>query len=872
MADIKFPEFPQFPFANEIPDTTLLATWDQGDSINYKIELSQLLNKISQQYSPDIRSFLSSSDNYNARNSLQINRLTNIDDADYSITIDDQVIIMNSITAARTITLPLANSIPAGAKIIIADLSGNIDGNVKIIIQRQGTDFIDNITQTEISTSFGSMHLISNGVDKWKIISSNSSLLLNSKTVTVGTGGDYANINEAMYYAQTLQPVNVARLTIQLLAGYTITPADLVNIEGKSLDFVSITSQDVNVPIDLNTFGGGATIFQFARGDAPVFAISFIIQGTSPASNAIRILSCNACNVYIEKLNAINTNAELTADAWLAVFYGSTLEGLGTNQGITSDPSVYTSQPNDEVVINRCSGTVNNMVSFMRVESSALTFGFANKSLQRIRWNIDLASTLQVYGSFTVESDNPAIFPCTINVNRFGKLNFITPTVTLNNVLNINANDEGKVFITANDASSARGFNIAMGNLSRLFFSSNILVEELNIANNVDAWVGVMRLVGTFAMSNFAKAYIDNADFTVNNNFGLVRSSQIVVRSGSFDFNAGFVATDRSMFMGEIDVEFNVNAGSLNVATDSFLVVNTIKASNIVLSGKSILKADINNPGQDIDITAIEDSRFSGDSTGNNITIFAGAGAKVQVGTHTASVGGTVHIDNLGKCIIETVSGVTPSLVEVYSGATFLGDTNIAWNVKSDVSQLKVYDSSIIKPFNFLIRNDTGAGLNVNLSSSATLGRNLFNPANEVLISNAAPVVLRNKSGAQITKLQTGAFNQFIFPSNKYTFGNIITNYKLTIYATIDFPSGPAPIGINGIRVEPPPWIANAGINTTWNFSVYIPISVIGESDDKLDDAEGYDIALTNLTENPINPGIGTTAILNRLAYELSNY
>lgn len=88
---------------------------------------------------------------------------------DISATAADRVI---GITAAgKTVTLPTCASVRSGFVITIKDAEGNAEsGSNAITITRAGSDTIDGATSIEIIAAYGSVTLISNGSDEWRII------------------------------------------------------------------------------------------------------------------------------------------------------------------------------------------------------------------------------------------------------------------------------------------------------------------------------------------------------------------------------------------------------------------------------------------------------------------------------------------------------------------------------------------------------------------------------------------------------------------------------------------------------------------------------------------------------------------------------
>jgi hypothetical protein len=135
----------------------------------------QLLAKIEAQYSADIVTFLGSTNKAEGRANLSIDRRATVDDTNYTILATDKVVAqIGTMSAARTFSLPAASTVEAGAMIIIIDESGTITSTNKInkiSVQRNGTDTIDGQTSIDINKDYGSLVLICDGSNSWKIIS-----------------------------------------------------------------------------------------------------------------------------------------------------------------------------------------------------------------------------------------------------------------------------------------------------------------------------------------------------------------------------------------------------------------------------------------------------------------------------------------------------------------------------------------------------------------------------------------------------------------------------------------------------------------------------------------------------------------------------
>lgn len=98
---------------------------------------------------------------------------TTVSDANYTVLSTDKYVTYTSITAARTVTLPAANSVSAGKEVIIGDESGSVTAAITITVQRAGSDAIQGAGITgntrTISSAYGVLKLISDGTSKWTI-------------------------------------------------------------------------------------------------------------------------------------------------------------------------------------------------------------------------------------------------------------------------------------------------------------------------------------------------------------------------------------------------------------------------------------------------------------------------------------------------------------------------------------------------------------------------------------------------------------------------------------------------------------------------------------------------------------------------------
>jgi len=84
----------------------------------------------------------------------------------------DYIINYTSITAPRIVTLPAANSVSPGYKLLVMDSSGNASGVNTITLTRTSTDTINGATTTAVNVAYGCKEITSDGNSKWTVIRS----------------------------------------------------------------------------------------------------------------------------------------------------------------------------------------------------------------------------------------------------------------------------------------------------------------------------------------------------------------------------------------------------------------------------------------------------------------------------------------------------------------------------------------------------------------------------------------------------------------------------------------------------------------------------------------------------------------------------
>ncbi len=88
-----------------------------------------------------------------------------ISDTNYTATSTDTLIAYVTLTAARTVTLPAASSVPAGKQFIIKDESGNCSSGNTITI----VGIIDGVSNLVLNTAYSNTRIYSNGTNWSKV-------------------------------------------------------------------------------------------------------------------------------------------------------------------------------------------------------------------------------------------------------------------------------------------------------------------------------------------------------------------------------------------------------------------------------------------------------------------------------------------------------------------------------------------------------------------------------------------------------------------------------------------------------------------------------------------------------------------------------
>lgn len=130
-----------------------------------------------------------------ARVQIGLDKRTTVNNADYTILATDRYIAqIGTLSAARTLTLPAANSVNAGQQIIIKDESGTITATNTLTITRAGSDTIDGATSIALNIPRCWMRLVSDGTSKWSILGGSPFMIEYTSTLTDALPAGYTYV------------------------------------------------------------------------------------------------------------------------------------------------------------------------------------------------------------------------------------------------------------------------------------------------------------------------------------------------------------------------------------------------------------------------------------------------------------------------------------------------------------------------------------------------------------------------------------------------------------------------------------------------------------------------------------------------------
>jgi hypothetical protein len=237
-----------------------------------------------------------------ARVNLNIDERTTFNNANYTVLSTDRYVAqIGTMSAPRTVTLPLANSVNAGQQLIIIDESGTVSTTNTLTLNRAGADLINNTTSSLIRTAYGRAVLFSNGTNAWTdtvtgisrggtgltTLPTNGQLLIGNSTtsaysqntltagpgITITNGAGTIQVNNSSIGVGTLAPG---------LLGDGVDGDAVISVNTTLTRDMNYNSLIVNAGVTLST--GGFTIF--SKTSITVSATGFIARNGNAGGNA----------------------------------------------------------------------------------------------------------------------------------------------------------------------------------------------------------------------------------------------------------------------------------------------------------------------------------------------------------------------------------------------------------------------------------------------------------------------------------------------------------------------------------------------------------------------------------------------------------
>ena len=223
--------------------------------------------------------------------------------ADANITVtnrEDVIIIITSITAARTIALPAA--ITLGQRVTILDISGAVSTTNTITINRAGLDTINNaLTSYVLNVAYGYIECVANGTTKWTIV----------QEVLIASGGSLATSG-----AFPITLTGTAATNSTLPAGtHTLAGLDVAQSWSavQTFSILPVMTQGIT----LTSYAGGTTAGQLWY-DSTQLGLAAYVNGiksylsgvlfVSKTSNSVTLASTSTYYSGITNQTLIGTN------------------------------------------------------------------------------------------------------------------------------------------------------------------------------------------------------------------------------------------------------------------------------------------------------------------------------------------------------------------------------------------------------------------------------------------------------------------------------------------------------------------------------------------------------------------------------------
>lgn len=221
-------------------------------------------------------------------------------------------------------------------------------------------------------------------------------------TVTVGTGGNYATINDALaslvalYYPVYLSTGSVPQATINLLSGFVM--AEQVLVEGIDLSWITITGVDDETTIARSaltrSLEGRYPAFGALQGTLPVIAQLFNMDASGTGTNRDGVL----CSFGRCQINS-GCGVKNAGGHGIFAYNGSTVNAYGANASGAGGNSIYASSGS---IVNANGANASGAVGRGIYAHTGSTINARNANASMTAGNgisIDFGSTINASGA-----------------------------------------------------------------------------------------------------------------------------------------------------------------------------------------------------------------------------------------------------------------------------------------------------------------------------------------------------------------------------------------------------------------------------------------------------------------------------------------